>query len=304
MKLTPLAMGQKFLKSKSPGINDERDYDLSDYALLFESAMENVYRYGAACYSELLNEDEDEWDEEGDTKGPTIKQSRMLAVIVWNKGNSRIVWRDIRGGYHPIALKYIYWLINISPFKDCILSKDVNYAWEYGMVFNPEFPSNYVVGAMTAFRMGYEYDNIVRTWYALVSIGVDPTWAFYLASCAISFDNSVFSQSYRMADGHEVLDGKVMDKIAVKNFLTGIVRSPSSYIFSECTSYKKGGSINGLWGCMKSVTYRLPESPISASAPSKNTWGGKKSTITSFDIEDSVLLSAWLETVRKDVLDA
>ena len=149
---------------------------------------------GNACHAALnypqLYLDRGTWDSIPLNEGSVDSLKDCKYVL------SGIQRRSARGTYvksfphvpRDMALKFLDYLINVSPFKTTILSSDpVQVLDDRVIVSYADAPSNALVGGLIASRSLWEFHMVVYIWNALVEYGVPPNIAYPIAKCSSGF---------------------------------------------------------------------------------------------------------------------
>ena len=126
-----------------------------------------------------------------------------------------------------IALRYLEWLQNFSPWAEVWHTKSARVTLKQGiMVANTDVPANLLAGAMFASRSMWEYSKIAQTWDAFVTKGLHPDLAYYLSHIMrISGQNMVIARE----SGHVALDGINCLPEHIVNFITRNRNDTDSY---------------------------------------------------------------------------
>ena len=148
-----------------------------------------------------------------------------------------------------IKLRYFEWLCSAeSPWAECLnngLNTDAKFVSDYGLIITDldKHGKNLVIAALTASRACFEHPLHIKMWDKLVSSGVDPRWAFFVAGCVTcSGDNVIYGM--RSNVNHWPLHPWSASELYIKNYLTQTVK------FDELpfAAAGYGTSVGGVWG--------------------------------------------------------
>lgn len=144
---------------------------------------------GAACHWNVKYQNED-----GD---------RLLGVVQFITNKYR--W-DNR------VSEYLEWVMNSSPWADCIETKDLDHAVKYGIKVKPYLPANQMMCTLYALRYPTEYMEVVNRWYDLVNNKeCNPNAAFFLAETNYGANESF--------GHHKLLDTQYMNMDSLYRFI-------------------------------------------------------------------------------------
>lgn len=148
-----------------------------------------------------------------------------------------------------IKERYFTWLCSAdSPWADCLnngLNSDAKFVVEYGLLITNlgKLGKNLVMGALSASRACYEHPQHILMWDSLVTDGVDPRWAFFLAGLMTMQDGKVF-YGMRSNTNHWPLWPTTASEQYIKNYLTQNV----TFDNVPFSSAVRGKSVGGVWG--------------------------------------------------------
>ncbi len=146
------------------------------------------------------------------------------------------------------SVPYLDWLFNRSPYASVFLDKDAQECLEKKRICcTPDVPANLLVGGLIASRRLTEYGDILRSWYELMSRGVNENMA-YLLSHNLHLDNRDYktdsSVGLTVRSCHCSLNPGCMDEKAVFNFI-------NSKVVHSRDTFAQGSSYHGVdktWG--------------------------------------------------------
>jgi hypothetical protein len=103
------------------------------------------------------------------------------------------------------ALRFYEWLLNLSPYRNCFVSKDAERMLEEHVVIGDcEAPCNLLADAMIATRTCTENYNIgihntLASWNRLVELGVHPDKAFIASNILVRNGDALYLRPYPYA---------------------------------------------------------------------------------------------------------
>jgi len=133
------------------------------------------------------------------------------------------------------------WFLKRSPYAKCIVTKSVKTALTLGIIVDPNYPANLVVGTTIAQRVLWEYTNIVQRFCRFTKAGMDEDAAFVMAH-RYSVDDGKVAESCE--SGHCALNGNYVSKEYISNFSKRTYRNKRRN-FNVVLKY---GMIHKLWG--------------------------------------------------------
>ena len=218
-------MEKKYVKTvtalkKDPGFKPFRG-GVAQYSVAFDDGEKivNVVNTNVYCHAGLNNPGGGKYGYEGG-EYKYVGGQKGVPVAVFNS-ICNIVVDD------KIALRYLEWLQNFSPWAEIWMTKSARVTLKQGvMVANTDVPSNLLAGGMFASRSIWEYPNIALVWNAFVERGLHPQIAYYLAHI---FDTSWGNISWHPKSGHVALDGNNCIPTHIVNFLTNNRDDQPSY---------------------------------------------------------------------------
>ena len=77
--------------------------------------------------------------------------------------------------------RFVEWMLNDSPFKNCFITKKWNDAYEDGVYLNCNESISRIVASAIALRGGSEYSFYLPLMYELVEAGYDPTISWFIS---------------------------------------------------------------------------------------------------------------------------
>ena len=166
-------------------------------------------------------------------EGRNFKKIEYLVSYITSKGQK----------LNKEAIAYYHWLFNFSAWKDCFITKDVEEAYETGIVFDTANPGNLIGGAAFATRWPTEHPDRTASWYQFYSNGVDPSIALNL-SHAFAFSKGEFF--YSPCDGHAPMAASLINKSSIENFMNKKVpdRWLQKALYCDTKSYSQ---VNQMW---------------------------------------------------------
>ena len=145
-------------------------------------------------------------------------------VSVSQRGSGRALVRAEAVQFYDI-------LINHTPYGECIVSKDPEYAYNFGLIIDTNYPSNIIAGCLMAQRLAWEYVNKARSAIHYANLGVNKSLAFLLGH-TFSNDGGDITSS-----GHCCIDSSLVDKTYIKNFIKGKAQPDELYSVQKTYKY-------------------------------------------------------------------
>ncbi len=176
---------------------------LNNYLLAFENNRIISYN-GAGCYIGLT------WS--------NTPLSPLKHFIDWP-------FRDIAKRREKYFLKdeekYLYWLMNFSPWQDAFLTKSPHKAYTKGIRFNVTYPVEYIVQAGILVRNITEYPTNMKLWN-IFSQYINKTLAFILAINTDFFDEDkiIINQERMDVLGHQPFEPALIGRDEILFWLT------------------------------------------------------------------------------------
>jgi hypothetical protein len=152
---------------------------------------------------------------------------------------------------------FLNWLFNYSPWHEAFITKDVEEAFNTGIVLNVNVPNNILAGACIASRTPTEFPGRCAAWYEFVKAGVHPHLAM-IYGVFFQWINGLMV--WRPNDGHSALETRYIGEESVKNFLKhtpDVVNRP----YKEHYTYNK---VSVTWGMDGGYYNQISEAFIAA----------------------------------------
>ena len=128
------------------------------------------------------------------------------------------------------AIKFYDILINHTPYGECIVVKDAEYAYEYGLILDADAPARIIAGTLMAQRLAWEYVHIAESMIAYASLGVNKSVSFLLGHTYTKAGGKTNSS------GHCCLNSINISHSFIKNFVLGTFTPDEPY--SVCKTYE------------------------------------------------------------------
>lgn len=225
-------MEKKYLKSittlkKDPGFNPFKG-GVAKYSVTFDHDGKIINRVNSNIYCHAgLN------SPRGDYYSKDKVPDQAIPIAVFNS-ICRI------GVDNKIALRYLEWLQNYSPWSEVWHTKSARVTLKQGiMVANTDVPANLLAGAMFASRSLWEYPNIANTWNAFVNGGLHPDLSYYLSHVLTISGENMITYGH---SGHVALDGLGCLPYHMVNFIMRNRKDMDSY--RKISTY---GNVHGTW---------------------------------------------------------
>lgn len=192
----------------------------------------NVHYSGnQACTAGLHGIVMREWNQDGNT--PAFIVSSLM-----HGSDGKAPLQNLEAGK-----AFIDWLVNRSPYAPAFATKDVNEILERGsFVCDAKVSSSLIVGGLIASRVMWEYTNVCKAWYELVSRGCNENLSFLLAHFADYGEGLISFRRYD--EGHKSVNYYHVSTEYVNSFINS---KPSRLEppYSELCGYKE---ISNTWG--------------------------------------------------------
>ena len=123
-----------------------------------------------------------------------------------------------------LAIRYLNWLINYSPYRFIFHTKSGKEAFELGLVCKTKISSNLIVGGLIAVREVTDIPSKIATWYKLTELGVPASFAYYMSYLLYYRLKENTFELTNIPEWHRSLDVNSISKKAIKNFLLGNIK--------------------------------------------------------------------------------
>jgi hypothetical protein len=135
-------------------------------------------------------------------------------------------------------IEFLDILINHTPYGKCIVNKDPVWADKVGLIVDPNFGYNLVLGALIAHRLLWEYADIAKDIIHYAKLTGSKPLAFMLGHAYTAGGDE------RGGRGHICLDNEYLSKSHIKNFITGDGTVVETYAVKKGYDY----TIDKMWG--------------------------------------------------------
>ena len=239
MHKTPLSYGRKALISFREKIKKSSGgHGLNSFSIIYENG-EQVYFMSRACYAALMSLDYHRHHGHPAILISTIKES----------------FQGYPRESKKLAIRYLNWLINYSPYRFVFHTKSGKEAFELGVVCKTKIPSNLIVGGLIAVREVTDIPSKIATWYKLIKLGVPSSFAYYMSYLLYYRSEENTFELTNVSEWHRSLDVNSISKKSIKNFLLGNIEINNKDFLYDNVDYTNP---DRFWHEPKDYSYFFP----------------------------------------------
>lgn len=158
----------------------------------------------------------------------------------------------------PDAVRFwMDYVLNRSPYRFAYVVNDLDDAMEHGVVVSTDFPSNYVVGSLMAWKEGWRYSHICKMFKFLVDRGMDEDLAFIYSGIFGNYFSPQYNINY-LIESHPV--DHFTAEYGLENFKNADIQFETSKF--KVDSLYRGE--RGYKNCNNATSYTPFESKVSS----------------------------------------
>lgn len=154
---------------------------------------------------------------------------------------------------------YYRWLLQVSPYRFCIMNKSVKDIQENGLLVRTDVPANYLLGTLIASRYTWSHYEVVLLMRELVKKGVEKNLAFVASHLFRTvYDDSSKIEGYRQHNPHDetlAIQVGYVNQEFVENFSSATLKNPEAD-YEQRRSYQ---NVFGLWSGVGTTWHYEPE---------------------------------------------